>query len=180
MYKDCLSLLGSQHHMRVSSSSNFPLQSSSLSATKFLRAGSTLSHNYALSSPLLPAMLILKPAESAHFPKQPVLGVIYYFPRHCAICIFSQSLFKVPFQVTGIKRVKSHRDRTNLCRSWLETGIPDDSSAGLHLSFGLGLDSFSMSQIDLLHFQFLSQDLMQYQVLFLTRVQIHYQHNYFL
>lgn len=115
-------------------------------------------------------MPTLKPDESAHLLKWPVLRVIYGFPRHCVICIFSQSLFQVPFQVTNIKRVKSPRDGTNLCRSSLETGIPDDSSAGLCLSFRLVSDPFSISQIDLLYFKFLNQDLMQYQVLFLTKV----------
>lgn len=69
---------------------------------KFLRTKSVLFCQYGLS-PVLPAMPILKPDESSHLLKQPVL----HLPRHCAICIFSQSLFKVPFQVTDVKIVQS-------------------------------------------------------------------------
>lgn len=74
--------------------------------------------------------------------------------------------------ILGIRSVKSHRDKTNLGRFPRDVGILDDSSTGLLLSLRLALNPSSTPLIDLHHFKFLSQALMQYQVLFLTEVQV--------
>lgn len=68
----------------------------------FLRTKSMLSCQDGLS-PLLSAIPIPKPDKSSRFEY-----TLFHFSRHCAICILSQSLFKVPFQITDIKIVQSH------------------------------------------------------------------------
>lgn len=129
-----------------------------------LRIPSTLFHNHG-PHPSLADMPILNPGESAHFPSS-LFSQLFTTSSEMGPSAYGCS------NILGIRSVKSHRDKTNLGRFPQDVGILDDSSTGLLLSLRLALNPSSTPLIDLHHFKFLSQALMQYQVLFLTEVQV--------